>query len=793
MKRSALSMAISAILAVGLGGCLSQSDGVNANNAANPETEQNFDSPGTDAAKTASVNLRVKFPGSDDAQSAIIDANADKIDVRITRIPWGDWQAARQAMLDNDCGDWNYDHTYCYDWDRPWFDYLDRQDPAANLQLTPDSPSASVDLYPGQAYLIQAYQRTQGQYSNYNNDADFGGSSSIAILQDGQNNIVLNMLHGTWNVAAVNGDTSATSFQLQLLNQTDTLIDLEPDTEGVQPLDFDPKMEGTQSAADALGVSGHIQGLHLFGQQPFQTHFGPQRGLFEEYPDSEDRDDDDFNIANVVGSSYAGVWRTTDGTPGALEMLSITERRGGGDWDSGDEWWLGFNSGGVLQTFNNGQNMNEVSVGSWWAGREIYDPVTDNHSEFGAGLFSLARTRAFGGDMPNTDEDGFGTRTDDGSVYTYTSPGEVWHTWTNTYNRGVPTGDGSYEYRDFIVANVDQSGSDVTQVPIMTGETPLDEYPASQVNSGTSMDITLIEYVDVGSDSSEPMAGDPPPAPDNLDTDMAYYSSVSASGSRSGASMASISSSVMLQLLAQNEGLIASAAGGVTGSANCMTLDSSEERHHGEYLWLEETQEWVSGSWNHSYYFDTYYDWWDDSQQMWVADENVGVGEDLDGDGVAEPFEMAYFNESLEKVNDWDSSQSEGYGEVCMELPGTPYVEQCFIDTTLQAFEVVVDDSVDPPVTAMVFEPTTSGDYMLDRLESPLPGPDDDGDGNPDYYQGVNIAGSGLDLDGDGNIERYEAQYMFRSESWTAEVCFHEITLSGGQLTHIVTGDVVIK
>ena len=793
MKKSTLSIAIGSVFAVGMGGCTSPQDDVGANLHGTPATEVTASSGNSAAEKTAQMNIAVRFPSKGDAQSAVIDVNAGSIDVRIRRIPWGDWQAAKAAMQEHDCN-YTYNDGSCssWDYDSKWSNYLGNQNDAASLTLTPDAPSGSVDLYPGQAYLVQAFQRSDSggyyYYNDYDHDALIAGSSSIAILGQGSNNLVLNMLHGSWDVTSVNG-TAQTSFELALLNRTDEIIDMDPDVEGVQPIDFDPSTpDVVETAADVLGLNGQLQGLHLFGKRPFLTHFGHE--LAEVFgrptngdPSQQHGDDDDLNPAAVTGAGYAGVWRTTDGTTGAAEMLSITEPTGYYDDVTGVELWAGMKAGGIIQSFSGGTNSNELNLGDWVTEIDQRDPITGNHiGSMGAGLMTLTKSGVMMDDGPASDD--FGVPINDGITHSYTMGDDIWNVHTDNRSSTVPNGNGGYESRTFVTARVDKGTNITMQYPVVIGEKTIDQYAPSMAQNGTTLDVTLIEFVDIFGGESNPAVGVAPAAP----LDLNAMAGVAAVSSAPNSRMEGLSRSVLLNKTARDMGLMAQAAGGFAGTANCLTLTGSEDRHNTEYLW--ENNEWVAGSWNDSYFYEFGGYYWNPDTQSEEYYSSVAAGEDRDGDGAAAPFETAFINDVLEQSADW-MSQS-GFGEVCDPLPSPmQYVVQCQIDTALV-------DEVDPNnVDATILVARTPGPYVLPIQAEPvavyvvvdgLPTAD------VDYYEAIDGATlATLDLDGDKRIERYEAQYQYRLDSGNIEVCMHELTLSGKQLTHIVTGGVAIE
>lgn len=105
---------------------------------------------------------------------------------------------------------------------------------AKKATLTSESPTSSVDLVPGKYRVEAAFYNAQGELQET--------SVSYVTLGDGTHSIALRGMSATW--------TTAEPIALQLLNQ-------------VTEVDWDPKTEGTQTAAEVLGITSSIAGLHL--------------------------------------------------------------------------------------------------------------------------------------------------------------------------------------------------------------------------------------------------------------------------------------------------------------------------------------------------------------------------------------------------------------------------------------------------------------------------------------------------------------------------------------------------
>ncbi len=96
------------------------------------------------------------------------------------------------------------------------------------------SPSAYVDLLPGKYRIEAKFSNAQGQLQET--------SVSYVTLSKGEHSLKLRGLEATW--------TATEQLSLQLLDQT-------------TDFDWDTKTEGIQTAAEMMGVTGAIVGLHL--------------------------------------------------------------------------------------------------------------------------------------------------------------------------------------------------------------------------------------------------------------------------------------------------------------------------------------------------------------------------------------------------------------------------------------------------------------------------------------------------------------------------------------------------
>lgn len=104
---------------------------------------------------------------------------------------------------------------------------------ATSVSLTPEASNATINLLPGKYRIEAKFYNSQSQLQET--------SVSYVTLTEGAHSLKLRGIEATW--------TADKPLALSLLNNT---------TE-----DWDPTVEGTQTAAEALGITGNIVGLHL--------------------------------------------------------------------------------------------------------------------------------------------------------------------------------------------------------------------------------------------------------------------------------------------------------------------------------------------------------------------------------------------------------------------------------------------------------------------------------------------------------------------------------------------------
>ncbi len=228
IKLSALTVAVLAGLS--LAGC-------NGGSATSSVT----DAAGGGAAKTevAAVQLSARF-ATGDAQAAYI-GDSQYIEVRFYGTELVGTVDEAMELLDT-CSDSDDNYTEfmgeMINCSQEVGDGL-RGGFATEVELTPSSPTALVELLPGKYRVEARIDNGNGQLRET--------SVSYVTFGDGEHSLKLRAMEATW--------TFDTPMPLSLLNTALTIDDEE--------YDWDPEEEGVQTAADVLGISNDIIGVHL--------------------------------------------------------------------------------------------------------------------------------------------------------------------------------------------------------------------------------------------------------------------------------------------------------------------------------------------------------------------------------------------------------------------------------------------------------------------------------------------------------------------------------------------------
>ncbi|NGO00144.1 hypothetical protein G5S52_21700 [Grimontia sp. S25] len=104
---------------------------------------------------------------------------------------------------------------------------------ATSVSLTPEASNATINLLPGKYRIEAKFYNSQSQLQET--------SVSYVTLTAGNHSLKLRGIEATW--------TADKPLALSLLNNTTQ--------------DWDPTVEGTQTAAETMGITGNIVGVHL--------------------------------------------------------------------------------------------------------------------------------------------------------------------------------------------------------------------------------------------------------------------------------------------------------------------------------------------------------------------------------------------------------------------------------------------------------------------------------------------------------------------------------------------------
>lgn len=204
---------------------------------------------------------------------------------------------------------------------------------AKKATLTSESPTSSVDLVPGKYRVEAAFYNAQGELQET--------SVSYLTLGDGTHSIALRGMSATW--------TAAEPIALQLLNQS-------------TDVDWDPKTEGNQTAADVLGITSTIAGLHL--------------PSLLSYPDGMSPDDkyrlDAYSAGVLTGfdegetgqsALFVPVWRINSGG-GEIDLHPENQREAGETEQGYAHFEVMSSLAGLFQEYDGQKNNSFIDLGS---------------------------------------------------------------------------------------------------------------------------------------------------------------------------------------------------------------------------------------------------------------------------------------------------------------------------------------------------------------------------------------------------------------------------------------------
>jgi len=220
-------LAIMIASALSLAGCGSGSDSTVSGDMDNDTTIPVSEIVDTDK-EMASVKLAVKFPQADASAAWIGDTKSIEVSFFSTQTI---------GSIDEANDTYNSRCLEEIDWQShcngATSDVL-RGQFATSVTMDTQVSSASVDLLPGKYRIEAKFSNAQGYHQET--------SVSYVTLSKGEHNLKLRGLEATW--------TAAAQLNLQLLNQA-------------SDFDWDPETDGIQTAAQKIGITGAITGLHL--------------------------------------------------------------------------------------------------------------------------------------------------------------------------------------------------------------------------------------------------------------------------------------------------------------------------------------------------------------------------------------------------------------------------------------------------------------------------------------------------------------------------------------------------
>lgn len=723
MKRTLISFAVASVL--GLTACSqdpgTSDDGLSASSQSSSESA--IDSSQT-AAK-AELRLTVNFPGANRAQAALIDENAGLIAVRIRRtaaVTIEEYEQVVNLCRASDAGGYdqygNYNGTGDYDYMGNYVGLNLTQDEAALCELAQDQAEGNnsartvttvvLDPVNNSATVevpVGKYEIYAAQYANQLDLVDerrISGAKSFAELTEGSHSVLLSMTHGTWDL--VDNVGAPTTIDFQLLNNTAVLTELGfPDA--------DPSVAANQTPAEALGLNGgELSGFHLADWRYYTRVFGAP-----DIPTQNNDYDDDFSFKQFL-PWIVTIPRLVDTAGVETDVIPRNEYYDNccdpdtGEWfqDSTEYFSISMEPGFHLQQYDGTQNSNEISFSDYWLDIENYETGL----YFSSGIFL------------KTTFDFLTAPTDDGSNWVY-DEGDS-DNYVDINNRTFTAVDGTTQ--TLVIAGISTEGGSFTHP---NTDAPLTDYPDAMTADGSTITGTLIEVVE----SRERIASSVVTAP--------VYAGAAPTLPAAGKKAYK---AYRLDQAAISLGLKATTASSSAFGENCIVAQDNWGWYYNEFAWDEGSSQWIPGTWNWSYYYDTF---------------NGVSGEDLDSDGVVEPFEQAFYNNLIQQA-DYDDINSVYTGnakEYGSYVTATDTWTDFFATTEYVCVDVSGDVTCSDQGT-----PVTDGEFYIDPAN-------------------ISIA----DLDGNGFIQQYEGALVQENESGTIHACMHEFTLKGRQLDIAIT------
>lgn len=670
MKRTLISFAISSVL--GLSAC-SQEAGVDGQLNADANASNN--TPSTQTEAKAQLKLAVKFPGSGQAQAALIDTTASVIVVKIRSTP--EYTPEALLPLFDFCSSGQVvsreDETLCASLPSNSSEGFDRT--VSTVVLDPVNSTATVDVPVGK-YDIVAIE--------YENDVDMvdgrriSASRAFANLTAGSHSVALTFTHGTWDFVDSTGTAAPIDFQL--LNNAAVMTDL-----GIT--DADPLTAGDQLPGTVLDLDGgSLNGFHLVDH----------RYLFRKIGEAE-RD-----IARA-GGFYSDNNRFENLLPVIVTIPRIADTAGvetdifptfqGEGFDqccdgqSQQDFYFGAGptAGHHVQLYDGTQNTNSIDFADLWMEYEN----------------NLAGSWINAGLLVKTSYDPiFINHVDDGTNHNYDIGDEDDESFIDTRSVNTPAGT--------VTMIIAQAGSDTGTFAHPNSDTALTTYADTSTTNGTTITGTLFEVVAYGTNEPYTIGSAP-----------SYNGAAPTGGSGSTQALRAISQAYDLEMLARDSGLKANAAASAFG-ANCVEVAETNSWIWSEFLWEENTSSWIPGSYNWTYNYDSF--------------NQVVNGNDWDDDGTIETFESAYWNQVPEytgvpifdPVTGFQTGTTfSGNADVFTSFDAASNSSKRFYSTTIM--DCVFNSTSGDVVCTDTTTPVVDGEYFIDSADMAIA--DADGDG----------------------------------------------------------------
>ncbi|KIE22286.1 hypothetical protein SE23_01990 [Vibrio sinaloensis] len=662
LKLSKLGLSIAA--AILIAGCNSES------------AQTSSESSDSVVARSAEVTLGVKFPQSEAGAAWIGDSQEIQVSFYNTKYLGSVDEAedALDALYECQGDDWEGSYTpdsvFIGDQELTC-DQIQatgtRGDFATKAYLTASSPTSAVQLNPGK-------YRVEASFYDANNKLQ-ETSVSYVTLGEGSHNLKLRGIEATW--------TATTPITLQLLNQT-------------SEIDWDWNKEGVQTPADAMGITGTINGLHLpsaltypdslasaengYGDQLSWSDFMAKVNLGLSDADiaqQADKWDGGLTLQeHQLATLFQPVLRVNDGS-GEVNILPKFEVREiehqvDENWSHYSSQTVVTNLGYLLQEYAQQGDLYGLSLGYMSASTEEYNEQTNEFTRH----FSFLE---FG--VPHVEE-----------------PEELGTEYTiNFYeNPTYWNGEEQVEYPDLTIADIStftESGADWKSIfQALQGQ-------RTEIVNGSTISGSFIEVRGSWSWSGD-IDGQPTAPTPYLDAS--------------------------LNAIAVQAGLMSQPAN------NCQTFEYGNTHFSNEYKWDEANQRWIAGTFNQLLTMDEYGIQNDIAREKQYAQENsefdpegsaAKLAEleavetellalaDLNQDGTAELFEEGVYVEGELYCNlaqDWNNTESRySYSLSCGEFTvadtvpawtNTENVTMCLQPFELTASQLALDLETDADI-----------------------------------------------------------------------------------------------